>query len=266
MSAFVLSIAFAAAPSSQPVMNAHPYRVVLAVDVPVTTALFGAWLVPEFFLDRIARPTCPCDRAGIVFDRGAEQPYRRGVAILSDVSVGTTLALAVGLDALHVGLSGAEWSGFFEDLLVMAEAVASAGAVTEAVKLLAQRPRPLLYFVTDPADPELTKPDNYLSFFSSHSSVAFAAVTSFALTTWFRRPHSWQAFLAIAGGAALAMSIAIERVLAGKHYPRDVVIGALVGTGIAAGIAFLHRRPLPLSMGVAPLTNGAMLSVGVRLP
>ena len=43
------------------------------------------------------------------------------------------------------------------------------------------------------------------------------------------------------------------RVAAGKHYVSDVVVGALVGTGVSIGILEMHRkRNDKFSLGVGP--------------
>lgn len=44
-------------------------------------------------------------------------------------------------------------------------------------------------------------------------------------------------FTAVAGS-----SVAHELVKAGEHYPTDVIVGALVGTGIGIAIPALHHR------------------------
>ena len=248
-------LVLAATPASR------PYELVLGADVPVTLALAATLVVPEIFASRFVRKSCPCD-LGVVdaFDAAAARPYSHAVALVSDVSIVSVLVLAAGLDALHVGLTSAPWIGFAEDLLVMTEAVLAAAAATELVKIAVPRPRPLLYRA-EPGSPFFAATDNYMSFFSMHAAIAFAAATSFAITTWLRRPGSWQSALAIVGGAALAATISVERVLAGKHFPSDVIVGAMVGAGISAGVTLLHRRPLPVNVGVSGLSGGALLSV-----
>ena len=40
---------------------------------------------------------------------------------------------------------------------------------------------------------------------------------------------------------ALASGVAALRVVAGKHYPSDVLVGALMGTGVSLGVLKLHE-------------------------
>lgn len=41
---------------------------------------------------------------------------------------------------------------------------------------------------------------------------------------------------------SLASFVGVLRIAAGKHYPTDVVVGALVGTGVSYGILKMHKK------------------------
>lgn len=75
-------------------------------------------------------------------------------------------------------------------------------------------------------------PDNW-SFPSSHTVIAFAITAALLavkpLLAWVAVP------LAVAGGSA--------RVLAGDHYPHDVLAGALLGTTLCLGVIALSALP-----------------------
>ncbi|WP_206682494.1 phosphatase PAP2 family protein [Dietzia sp. SLG310A2-38A2] len=75
-------------------------------------------------------------------------------------------------------------------------------------------------------------PDNW-SFPSSHTVIAFA-ITAALLAV--RPLLAWVAVpLAVVGGSA--------RVLAGDHYPHDVLAGALLGTTLCLGVIVLSALP-----------------------
>jgi undecaprenyl-diphosphatase len=106
-------------------------------------------------------------------------------------------------------------------------AVAAAASLALALLLthllagVVDRPRPFVAhpgtihaFLAHAADP---------GFPSEHSAAAFAIATAVAL-----RVKSWGAIL-----FALAAVLAAGRVFLGLHYPSDVLVGAVVGTGTA---------------------------------
>jgi undecaprenyl-diphosphatase len=68
---------------------------------------------------------------------------------------------------------------------------------------------------------------------SNHAANAFA----FAMTIWLlqrSRVYIW--FI------AMAALISVSRISVGVHYPSDVLVGALVGTGIAYAVVMLYRQ------------------------
>ncbi|MEV0411882.1 phosphatase PAP2 family protein [Streptomyces sp. NPDC050448] len=95
-----------------------------------------------------------------------------------------------------------------------------------------QRPCQTLHTLTLEACPPLGD----WSFPSNHAAIAAAAATALWLTD--RRLGA----LAIA--AALLM--AFSRVWVGAHYPHDVVLGVLVGAGVAWPLTLLARRAAPV--------------------
>jgi membrane-associated phospholipid phosphatase len=167
------------------------------------------------------------------------------------------VALPLLLDALDVHDSGGGWTGFGKDAVVMVEAVVLNGALNQVVKLAAQRPRPLLYDAA-PGSPELDQADNYLSFYSSHTSTAFAAGMSYASTFAARHPDSGYRYLVYGGAVVAGGTVGTLRMLAGKHFPTDVLTGALAGTAIGLAVPWMHRRS-PSSIAVYPFGAGVSL-------
>ncbi len=152
----------------------------------------------------------------------------------SDAFFLTALALPVGLE-LGRGLD--------DDSLRRGAAYASAvggTALTAGIpKLIARRDRPYTYnqrpgVVAYTAQAK----GNDHSFFSGHTSIAFAALTSGAMLY---NPTSRDdtARLGIWGGAgAVAAATGVLRIRAGQHFPTDVLVGAAVGTGFGLGLTY----------------------------
>jgi membrane-associated phospholipid phosphatase len=130
---------------------------------------------------------------------------------------------SIGTDAVLL-LQGALWNG----------------TVNETIRLLVQRPRPFVY-----ADPGRLgqDPAHYTSFYSGHTSFSAVAGTSLVLALVSRGAPAWLAAVAAAGASGLVFVTALTRVLAGRHFVTDVLMGALFGALIALAIGYLHRVP-----------------------
>jgi membrane-associated phospholipid phosphatase len=142
-------------------------------------------------------------------------------------------------------------------LVAYAEALGWTVLVTGMVKVLVGRERP--YVVLDHPELQGTAREANLSFFSSHSSAMFAAASFVALDASRRLgagplagappARRWLLgtalpYLACFGAAAL---VGVSRVIDQQHWPSDVLVGSLVGAGIAH-LAYLthfdgHGRP-----------------------
>lgn len=122
-------------------------------------------------------------------------------------------------------------------------AVGATAIAAGLTKIIVRRPRPYTYS----RDPKLqaftrTAHGNEHSFFSGHTSLAFAAVTSGAVLHGSQVDRESSRLAIWAVGGALAASTGVLRIRAGKHFPTDVVTGAVVGT-IAGVTATLVIAP-----------------------
>jgi membrane-associated phospholipid phosphatase len=223
------------------------YRLNWTADLTTIGVSAAAWLVPQLFLDQIVTPKCPCDRADVpFFDRAALGRSSAGARTGSQVAVVGMLLVPPALDVLDVRLRGGSWANVGEDVVVMGEALLVNGALNELVKVTVQRPRPFTYHGA-----ALDDRDSYLSFYSSHSSSAFAVGMAYATTFSLRHPDSpyrGPIYVAVAAGGATTGAL---RILAGKHFPSDVLVGALVGSGVGIVVPRLHRGH-ELTVAVSP--------------
>lgn len=114
--------------------------------------------------------------------------------------------------------------------LVIVAAFTTGDAVSGAIKQAVDRKRPP---VDDPSrlDAVVSVPGSP-SFPSGHATTSFAAAAAVAVLVprW-----RWPAL-------ALATLVGFSRIYLGVHYALDVLIGALLGTLIGAGIALAARR------------------------
>lgn len=179
---------------------------------------YGGWLAAGLLL-------VPFDgglSAALSTERqGAGKAVVRVAEILRDVLTGpSSLLLLLAILGME-----RERRGRLLDLLV---AFLAAVFAAEVLKFAAGRVRP-----SPPDYPlvfhwfqGLARGQDWKSFPSGHAARAFAAAACLS-SIWPRGLWIWLAFAAAAG---------CSRILSGLHFPSDVVLGALVGWGIARAI------------------------------
>ncbi len=179
----------------------------------------------------------PCDSTRLWgVDRIAIGLPRNGPGMMSDVSL---LLTGVGAAAL-VGLSrhGEPQAGkaAFEDIAVLAEATEMAGFAAQWAKVLFHRSRPPQY--TSSAA-QYQGADEGRSFPSGHATFSFAAAAAAASILQRRHQlgsHKAEVVLLFAGATATS----VLRVVAHRHFPTDVVAGAVLGSAIGWVVPQLH--------------------------
>ncbi len=211
---------------------APPFRVTWGDAVSVGTA--GAlYLLPAALGLPHGPPSCaPCDPGTLPgVDRWALHP----VSPTGDAASDVVLVGVAGFTAfagLH-GLPTHQWHGNFA---VFASTASWTAASAEWLKVLVRRKRPVLY--TSDAVTAATDPESQQSLPSLHTSLAFAAATSYVVIA--RRqhlPHRTRNTLLLYAGA---VGVAVLRVAAGKHFPTDVLASAALGSGIGWVVPTIH--------------------------
>ncbi|MBI2895640.1 MAG: phosphatase PAP2 family protein [Deltaproteobacteria bacterium] len=209
------------------------------VDAPVIATSLAIAILPELVVGQLDGPAClrsRCDRRDVPwFDRWAVGRASPLASIISDV-----LVLAIPVAGLSIDLATERGVAFWQDAAVVFEAYAIDALLVSLTKFAVRRPRPYVY---DPARPmdQRGKPGAALSFFSGHASLAFTGATAFAEV--FRRRHDGVAVPVVyASGLGLAAVVALCRILAGKHYLSDVLVGAAVGASLGILVPALHDR------------------------
>lgn len=227
-----LAVTGAAAAPAVAQTGADRYRVRPWPEGVVLGVTAVAALAPTLFADRLPHATClPCDPSRVPrFDRFAIGPVRQMPKRFSD---GTLVVTVLG--AVFLAGREAPGGGRTEDIAVVAQSVVLTGAATNWIKTLVHRPRPQLY------DSSSTRavPDDGLSFPSGHASASFAAAAAYAGIQHWRgtagRRGDETALLF--GTAALTATL---RVAARRHFPSDVVTGAVIGTAIGLAVPRLY--------------------------
>lgn len=152
------------------------------------------------------------------------------------VSIGTpVLITALGLISKQPSIRN---KGLF-----IGEAFAVSSFITVVMKYGIQRDRP---FITYP-DIEKMSDGGSPSFPSGHTSSAFSTATalSIAFPKWY----------VIAPSFLWASGVGYSRMHLGVHYPSDVLVGAIVGSGTAFLTHFLNKKILAKRNYISPGAN-----------
>lgn len=244
----------------------------LPVDISVTLGAGALALSLELLASKLAPATCHwCDRSSTGsnslngFDASIRNDLRWNNTRTADtastvIGYGIVPLTSVGLGALLV-YRDHRTDEFLVDALLVAEATVIALNVNEISKFAFARERPEVHFRTAADRSAMKSTEDNLSFYSGHTTFAFALAASTATVATMRRyrlaPVVWVA------GMLLASTTGYLRIAADKHYATDVITGAVMGTAMGVGIPYLAHRPansgVSVSVTTMPLANGASL-------
>lgn len=185
-----------------------------------------------------------------IIDKSRLLPWDRPVAgRYSDVADKVSDWAAV-LGVAPLALAGYSWYGgeatgkdFAAYTLMFAQALALQNGLNLLVRSTQLWPRPYIY-ATEGEGAEKARDargEAYGSFFSGHTSAAFTVAVFTG--EWFSEVYPESPYKGVVWAASLSAAgmVGALRIAAGKHFPTDVVIGALAGTGISLSVIKLHK-------------------------
>jgi membrane-associated phospholipid phosphatase len=248
--------------SAKPVPSRSIYALHPVADAAVIAGSTIAAAIPYLFARQLIHPRCPCDRAEVnALDRGAIGNSSALADHLSDVTMIAAVVAPVAFDVLDLGLGARK--ELLEDAVVYAEVLAINTALVSVTKTIVQRPLPRVYAMQAPG--LIDSPDGYRSFYSGHTTTAVAALSAGAMTYTLRHGDSaWSRTWPWLTTAVVGGSVAVERVLAGRHFITDVAVGAAVGAAVGTLVPLLHARGPAGRLSIVPAEGGAMLSWTLR--
>lgn len=229
-----------------PAARAEEIRIDLGWDLGLTLGVGGGWILTETLKEYLAPDECRwCE--GNAFDDGVRDALRWDDTEAADTTsyvLGFALlpAVVLGVNAASARDAGVAVQGA-EDLLLVVEAVAFASALNQTTKFLVGRERPFVHAL-DPEEKLRTDnpADNNVSFFSGHTTLAFAAAVSGA-TVATLRGYDTAPYLWVIGGL-MALGTGYLRIAGDRHYLSDVLVGAAVGSLVGWAVPWLHRASL----------------------
>jgi len=233
----VTNISFGAfAADSPPADTAAGSRSVYEINPWVDGSVLGVAAlgaaVPLFFEDELIKKNEFLKREDINrFDRSATQFHNKDIGLVSHFVVATTLVTPVVVDCMDVG-----WTKtYLEDMVVFTQALAVQSAIANVARFSAKRPRPDAYSKPQP----ISAPQEYESFYSGHTASTFAGLTVMSLTYTYRYGPSPWPWVITAGVGATQGTL---RILAGRHFYTDTLVGMGVGLAVGTAVPMLHRR------------------------
>lgn len=126
---------------------------------------------------------------------------------------------------------------FYEDAVVISEATLLAGLVGQAIQFSVGRERPDTHYLGAHANQNARN----TSFYSGHSTIAFALATSSGTVASLRQRE--EAPLIWVGSLALAGFTSYLRIAADRHYLTDVLVGAAAGSMIGFVVPYFFHSP-----------------------
>ncbi|MBI5485990.1 MAG: phosphatase PAP2 family protein [Deltaproteobacteria bacterium] len=238
------AVALLAAWASSAAARADDLEIDLGWDLGLTGGFGAAWIVSEALKSQLGPDECVwCE--GNAFDDAARDAFLWDDTDAADATswvlgFGLLPAMTLAVNAASARDEGHAVQGA-EDLLLVAEAVALSASVNQLTKFLVGRERPFVHALPEEWKDLTAKPeDNNLSFFSGHTTLAFAVAVSGATVATLRgydsAPYLW------AIGGTMALATGWLRVAADRHYLSDVLVGAAIGSLIGWLVPWLHRR------------------------
>ncbi len=169
-------------------------------------------------------------------DRSAINYYSPDLSLVSDVLLVSTLSLPLTFLFFDETQTDLKTIG-----IMYLETIAITNGLTNLTKNLTQRFRPYAYNSSVPMDKKLDS-DTKKSFFSGHTSIAFASAVFFSTVFSESKSNEKLNNYVWIGSLSLAGSVGLLRYFSGKHFPSDIIAGALVGSLIGYAIPKIHKE------------------------
>lgn len=194
------------------------------------------------------------------FEREVQAQFSQTTARISDITLLTSTVAPV----VTLGLGAREHS-WGNSLLIYGEAMGASLLANVAVKRFVRRPRPYAVAENPVAEAERHRmgADAYYSFYSGHSALSFTAAS--ASSVLFSAVNDQASLNAVHWGLSLALAsfTAHARVRAGRHYPTDVLVGAVAGLAFGLGLPALQQVKMePDSPEILAGLSGVLVGAG----
>ena len=253
-------LAFATPCSASQVQERFPYELDLRLDGGLTAG--GVALISGAAAVRRGQEALTVEEIGMLdpadingFDRSATAQWSTTARDVSNALLLPLMAAPLGLAIVTPG-SRQSWTV----AAMYAEVLLLGNGLGELLNGVASRTRPFVYNL-NPNIPveERLEVDARLSFPSGHTTNAFAAAVFLSSVYARLHPRSSATTWIWAGSLTVAAATGYMRYQGGKHFPTDIISGAIIGSLAGWGVPKLHEVD-GVSLTIAP--SGAASSPG----
>ena len=255
-------LAFATPCTASQVQERFPYELDQRLDVGLTAggvALFAGTAVAYWGQDPLTVGEIamldPADING--FDRSATTQWS---PTAHDASNGLVLPLMAAPLVLAIATPGSRQS--WTVAAMYGEVLLVGNGLGELLNGVTNRTRPFVYNRDLDPDEARFEVAARRSFPSGHTTNAFAAAVFLSSVYAKLHPGSSARAWIWAGSLTLAATTGYMRYKGGKHFPTDIISGAIIGSLIGWGVPKLHEVD-GVNLTVAPLGGG--LAIGLML-
>lgn len=193
----------------------------------------ASWTALNYYAQFKSKPGAGRSFMFALTDKNRYKPFDKNRVLASDLCLITTGLLSAA--ALY---SKEKRYQNLIPFVITAESVWITANITHSSKMAVRRNRPYTFAPGF----NFSKRDDVYSFFSGHSSVAAALVTSAVLLHQTNTKSAKGKNVLLYLGTATACTTGYIRIKSGKHYPSDVISGLLTGMGIAFINYKIHEK------------------------
>lgn len=189
------------------------------------------------------------------FDRSAINYYSKKISLVSDVLMFGSVSLPFSFIFMDDAKDELKNIGimYFETLTLTY-------GITNLTKNIFQRFRPYAYNQSVDLSEKLD-PDTKKSFFSGHTSISFASAVFFSTVFSELSSNDQMKKFVWVGSLSLATTTGLLRYFSGKHFPTDVLVGAIAGGLVGYLIPQIHKSKDNLSINISGKQDLISISV-----
>ncbi|MBP5246437.1 MAG: phosphatase PAP2 family protein [Fibrobacter sp.] len=215
-----------------------PYALSLGTEAPILSLGVTAYIVSQYAYSQMEPRSCEPNKENLLpWDRPFAGTFHPAFDDVSDWTLYALIAFPLGFETVELALGNSTGSEALTFFLTAAEITLWQSSLNLIVRSLRLWGRPEIYR----SGADRSRGESWGSFYSGHTGAAFSIAVFSSLWFMEKYPNSSYIPLVWGGTLGLASAVGIMRITAGKHFPTDVIAGALVGSVSSYLVLRLHK-------------------------